>query len=205
MIRTTIIYVGRVRGLRRSAKSDGQIRIGAGVTYADAVRTLARHYPAIGELIRRIGSEQIRAERHRRRQHRQRLADRRHASRPDRGRRQALILRKAGERRVLPLEDFFLDYGRQDRSPGEIVEAVTVPHPAEPGRLKAYKISKRFDQDISAVCAGIDIAVADGVVTGARIAFGGMAATPRRAPRAEAALTGQPWTRATVDAWRWPP
>ena len=98
----------------------------------------------------------------------------------------------------MPIEAFFLDYGKQDRAPGEFVEAVTIPRQAD--RLKCYKLSKRFDQDISAVCGGFNITVSDGTVTAARIAFGGMAATPKRAATVEAALTGQPWTAATVAA-----
>ena len=73
-------------------------------------------------------------------------------------------------------------------------------HFFEGRRFVAYKLSKRFDQDISAVCAGISIGVEAGHVTDARIAFGGMAATPRRARACEAALAGRPWTRATIDA-----
>ncbi len=98
----------------------------------------------------------------------------------------------------MPIEDFFLDYGKQDRAKGEFVEAVTIPRQAD--RLKCYKMSKRFDQDISAVCGCFSIRVADGKVTDARIAFGGMAGIPKRAAAVEAALVGQPWTRETVEA-----
>jgi xanthine dehydrogenase small subunit len=109
-----------------------------------------------------------------------------------------LALRKGAERRELPLEAYFLAYGKQDRRPGEFVEAVIVPKPAA-GRVFALaKLSKRFDQDISAVCLGLSVGVDGGVVTDARIAFGGMAATPKRAAAAEAALAGRPWSWATV-------
>ena len=96
----------------------------------------------------------------------------------------------------MALEDFFLGYGRQDRRPGEFVEAITVPR--QPDRLRAWKLSKRFDQDISAVCGAFSIAVEGGVVASARIAFGGMAATPKRAAGVEAALVGRPWSEAAV-------
>jgi xanthine dehydrogenase small subunit len=109
-----------------------------------------------------------------------------------------LHLRRGDARRSLPLEDFFLEYGKQDRAPGEFVEAVSLPR--QPDRLRVHKLSKRFDQDISAVCGAFNIAVGGGTVVAARIAFGGMAGTPRRAPGAEAALTGQPWSEATVRA-----
>ncbi len=111
-----------------------------------------------------------------------------------------LHLRQGDARRDLPLEDFFLDYRKQDRRPGEFVEAVTIP--ASAPALRCYKISKRFDQDISAVCGGFNVTVENGTVTAARIAFGGMAGTPKRALATEAALTGQPWTLATVEAAR---
>ena len=92
-----------------------------------------------------------------------------------------LHLRLRDARRSIPLRDFFLDYGRQDRQPGEFVEAVSFPR--QPDRLRCYKLSKRFDQDISAVCGCFDLIVSDGVVTRARIAFGGMAASPGGPPR----------------------
>ena len=120
--------------------------------------------------------------------------------------------------RSLPLEDFFLAYRKQDRHPGEFVEAVTFPSTAP--NLRCYKISKRFDQDISAVCGCFNLTVtADpvtagpvtagtvtagtvtaGTVTAARIAFGGMAGTPKRAIHVEAALIGRPFTQTTITA-----
>ncbi|HET6970659.1 MAG TPA: FAD binding domain-containing protein, partial [Phenylobacterium sp.] len=111
-----------------------------------------------------------------------------------------LVLREGGARRELPLEDFFLAYGKQDREPGEFVEAVIVEKPAKGRVVRIAKLSKRFDQDISAVCMGLSVGVEAGRVTDARLAFGGMAATPKRATAAEAALTGRPWSRATVEA-----
>jgi xanthine dehydrogenase small subunit len=112
----------------------------------------------------------------------------------------SLVLRQGAIARSMPLEAYFLAYGRQDRQLGEFVEAVVVPKPPANRLFRIYKLSKRFDQDISAVCAGISIGIEAGRVTGARLAFGGMAATPRRATAAEAALAGQPWTEATVRA-----
>jgi xanthine dehydrogenase small subunit len=107
-----------------------------------------------------------------------------------------LHLRRGAERREMPVEAFFLDYGKQDRRPGEFVEAVTIP--AEAPGLRVYKLSKRFDQDISAVCGAFDIVVEGGVVRGARIAFGGMAGVPKRAQAVEAALVGQAWSAEAV-------
>ena len=109
-----------------------------------------------------------------------------------------LVLRQGAARRTLPLETYFLAHGRQDRRPGELVEAVEVPLIEPPERLKCYKVSKRFDQDISAVCGCFNIDAAGGTVGEARICFGGMAGTPKRATHVEAALAGRPWTPATV-------
>ena len=102
-----------------------------------------------------------------------------------------LILRRADERRALDLEDFFIAYQQQDRQPGEFVESIELPKAQD--RLRCYKLSKRFDQDISAVCGCFKLQQEAGVITQARIAFGGMAATPARARKTEAALCGQPW------------
>ncbi|MGY6549433.1 MAG: xanthine dehydrogenase small subunit [Roseinatronobacter sp.] len=111
-----------------------------------------------------------------------------------------LVLRRGDARREIALEDFFLDYGKQDRAPGEFVAEIILPKPA-PGSLHAaYKLSKRRDEDISAVALGITLHVHDGRIDSARLAFGGMAATPRRATATEAALIGQPFTRATLQA-----
>lgn len=107
-----------------------------------------------------------------------------------------LHLRKGTETRELPLEDFFVAYGKQDIHKGEFVEAVSIPRQED--NLKCYKISKRFDQDISAVCGCFNITVSGGVVKQARIAFGGMAATPLRASHVEKALTGRTWDEAAI-------
>jgi len=80
-----------------------------------------------------------------------------------------LHLRQGATLRAMPLEDFFLDYRKQDRRPGEFVEAVTFPATAP--ALRCYKLSKRFDQDISAVCGCFNVTVQDGRVTAARIAL----------------------------------
>jgi xanthine dehydrogenase small subunit len=110
-----------------------------------------------------------------------------------------LVLRRGKEQRELALEDFFLDYGKQDRKPSEFVERVIVPKPAPGLRFRAYKIAKRFDQDISSVLGAFALLLEDGKVTCARIAYGGMAATPKRARHVEAALEGKPWNQATIE------
>jgi len=108
---------------------------------------------------------------------------------------------RRGERvRRMPLPDFYVDYMKNKLEPGEFVQGLAVPLAALGRQLRAYKISKRFDCDISALCGGFAIALDGDVVKEVRLAFGGMAAIVKRAAKAEAALVGQAWTQASVDA-----
>ena len=112
-----------------------------------------------------------------------------------------LALRKHHNRRSIPLEDFFIDYGRQDRAAGEFVESVSVPLPPRDARFAVYKVSKRREEDITAVLGAFLLRLdGDNRVQQVHIAYGGMAATPKRARAVEAALAGQPWTMAAVEA-----
>ncbi len=195
----TIIHIGRVAELRETRIEPDKIRIGAAVTYSDAEATLAEAYPDLGELIRRLGAVQVR--------NAGTIGGNIANGSPIGDTPPALIalgaelvLRKGADRRRMPLEDFFIAYGKQDRAPGEFVEAVEVPLLANRDELRCYKISKRFDQDISAVCGCFNIRVEAGMVAEARIAFGGMAGTPKRASAVEAALLGKPWTEETILA-----
>ncbi len=194
-----VVYVGRVRELKRLEETADGIEVGAGVTYTEAFDALARLYPDMGELLRRLGAVQVR--------NCGTIGGNIANGSPIGDSSPALVaagatlhLRRGDERRSLPLEDFFVAYGRQDRRPGEFVERVTVPRPAPGARYRAYKVSKRFDQDITAVLGAFLIRVEGGRVAEARLAYGGMAATPKRAAQAEAALAGRPWTEATVRA-----
>jgi xanthine dehydrogenase small subunit len=92
--------------------------------------------------------------------------------------------------RTIPLESFFIAYGKQDRQVGEIVYSLSIPKPGPNEHFRCLKISKRFDEDISAVMGAFKLTVVEGKVTAARIAFGGMAATPKRAALTEAELVG---------------
>jgi xanthine dehydrogenase small subunit len=192
-----LIWTGRVAALGEMREAAGWLEIGAAVTYAQAHGRLAALHPDLGELVRRLGSAQVRAA--------GTLGGNIANGSPIGDMPPALIaagarlrLRRGRERREIALEDFFLDYRRQDRRPGEIVEALRVPQPDSPGRLRVHKVSKRFDQDITAVCGAFDIAVEGGMVTAARLAYGGMAGVPKRARAAEAALVGAPWTEGAV-------
>jgi xanthine dehydrogenase small subunit len=194
-----LCFVAGVPGLSEVLLSDAAIRIGAGVTLSELGELMSDHHPDFAELIRRFGSVQVR--------NAATLGGNIANGSPIGDAAPALIalgarlhLRLGQRRRQMALEDFFLDYGRQDRAPGEFVEAVSIPIQAD--HLKCYKVSKRFDQDISALCGAFSITVAEGRVTAARIAFGGMAATPRRARAVEQALLGQAWDEAAIRSAR---
>ena len=98
----------------------------------------------------------------------------------------------------MPLEEFFISYGKQDRQAGEFVDEMFVPQPSAGSLDAAYKVTKRRDQDICAVAAGFQVVVESGIVRSARLAYGGMAATPKRAKAVEALLVGQPWSIESV-------
>lgn len=194
-----LVHTARVPELQELAwdEATGLLRIGAAVTYTRAMTVLDRYYPAFAPVLERLGGEQVRNS--------GTLGGNIANGSPIGDSPPGLIaagarivLRSAAGRRDLPLEDFFIDYGQQDLQAGEYLETILLPAPAEDLLFRTWKVSKRFEQDISAVCAGFALRIADGIVQSARIAFGGMAATPRRAPACEAALTGQPWNEATV-------
>ncbi len=194
----TVVYIGQIEGLRQLEVTDNMLVIGAGVTYSDAWAELARHYPDFGELIRRIASTQIR--------NTGTIGGNIANGSPIGDTPPALIaldsrlvLRSHSGDREIPLEDFFIDYGKQDLAPGEFVEKILVPLPKENQHFATYKISKRFDQDISAVCAAFNLTLNAGMVENIRICYGGMAGTPKRAQKTEAAMTGQSWSEATLE------
>ncbi|MGR3312816.1 xanthine dehydrogenase small subunit [Roseovarius indicus] len=192
-----VAFLHRCRDLQEVEESEAGLRVGAAVTLDRLMREMRDRHPSFAGLIRRYGSVQVRGA--------ATIGGNIANGSPIGDGPPALIalgavlhLRKGDARRELPLEAFFLEYGKQDRAKGEFVEAVTIP--AQADRLRCYKLSKRFDQDISAVCGCFNITVEEGVVSRARIAFGGMAGVPKRAAHVEAAIVGQPWTLETVEA-----
>ncbi len=194
-----MIFLHRCTDLQEITEDETCLRIGAGVTMDRLLTEMQPRFPAYAEMIRRYGSAQVRAA--------ATIGGNIANGSPIGDNPPPLIalgaevhLRYRKHTRRLPLEDFFVDYGKQDRRPGEFVEAITIPHQQD--RLKVFKLSKRFDQDISAVCGAFNITVEAGEVTAARIAFGGMAGVPKRASAVEAAIIGKPWRDQTlIDAW----
>jgi xanthine dehydrogenase small subunit len=112
----------------------------------------------------------------------------------------SLVLRRGKRTRELPLDEFYLAYQKTALEPGEFVERTRVPRGAPNALLRTYKISKRFDQDIAAVCGAFRLVLDRGRIADARIAYGGMAATPKRAVAAERALAGREWNEAAAQA-----
>lgn len=194
-----LVFAGRVGGFERIAVGDGVLRIGPTVTFADAMPVLDRVLPTLAGLWRRIGGPQVRAA--------GTLVGNVANGSPIGDGPPVwialdgwLTLCRGGERRRVAVEDYFLAYGRQDRRPGEFIEELAVPLPADDAIVAAWKVSKRFDEDISTVLGAFHLRVVAGVVVAARVAFGGMAGVPKRAAAVEAALVGRPWSEATVAA-----
>jgi xanthine dehydrogenase small subunit len=192
-------FLGQLAELKRIDRQGDTLRIGAGVTIEALLQAMVPLHPSFAEMLRRYASLQVRnaATIGGNIANGSPIGD---GPPPLIAMGATLHLRRGAARRDLPLEDFFLDYRRQDRQPGEFVEAVSIPVSAP--ALRVYKLSKRFDQDISAVCGAFNVTIESGKVTEARIAFGGMAGTPKRARAVEAALIGQPWGEATLAAAR---
>lgn len=191
-----VCFASRCDDLRGVRVGEDVIGIGALTDMETLRRALAPHHPAFAELLRRFASVQIR--------NAATIGGNVAEGSPIGDTMPALIALGAtvhlrlGERvRAMPLEDLYLDYRVQAREPGEIVTRIDVPRQAD---LRCHKLSKRFDQDISAVCLAASLPVEDGVMRGPRVAFGGMAAIPKRAAAVEAALDGEPLTRATMEA-----
>ena len=192
-----MIYLGNVSELKQLHEDDQQLVIGAARSLSDSFEALSRVFPDLGELLERFASLQIRNQ--------GTLGGNIGNASPigdappvlmalD----ARLILRKGDTRRELPIEDYFLDYKKTAQQASEFIEQIIVPKPSASQYFKVYKLSKRLDDDISAVCGAFNLTIHNGVITQARIAFGGMAAVPKRASACEQALLNQPWNLATV-------
>lgn len=194
-----MIYIGNVAQLTVIRRDATHVDIGAGAAITDVMPFLAKQYPDLKELFRRYGSPPIR--------NAATLGGNIANGSPIGDSMPSLIalgtrvvLRKGVSTRQLPLEDFYIGYQKNALQPGEFVERIRVPLARPELTFKTYKISKRFDQDMSAVCAAFAAIIDGGIVKSIRIAFGGMAATPKRATHAETALVGKPWNEATTRA-----
>ncbi len=197
-----VIFINHLTELQAVTSDESGITIGAGTNYTQAVELLSAEIPSLGRLIDRIGGQQVR--------NMGTIGGNIANGSPIGDMPPPLIaldaqltLRTHSGRRTIALEDYFLAYGKQDRLTGEFVEKVFIPRPADEDHFAVYKVSKRRDEDISALCGAFSLSLdGDGRVAAIRIAFGGMAATPKRARQVEAALIGQPWGWETISAAR---
>ncbi len=184
-----MIFTGKVEALHAVADRVATLSLGSAVTYAEAEAALSSIAPDVAEVLRRIGSRQVRSAG---------TVGGNIANGSPIGDMPPmlialgarLVLQKKGGQRDLLLEDYFIDYGKQDRKPGEVLWRIDIPKLKSSERFFAHKLSKRFDQDISAVLAAFKFVISGRAINTAVIAFGGMAATPKRARRTEEALKG---------------
>jgi xanthine dehydrogenase small subunit len=194
-----IIYLGRVEPLTQLKVTQDAIEVGAAVSLTDVYGTLRQYYPMLDELWRRFASPPIRnvATLGGNIANASPIGD----SMPilmALGTR--LILRHGDEQRECLLDDFYLGYRHTALKPGEWIERICIPRLGPDPHIRAYKVAKRYDQDISAVCGAYCLTLDHNIVRDIRICYGGMAATPKRAERCEQSLIGQAWTEAAVDA-----
>jgi xanthine dehydrogenase small subunit len=192
-----VIYLGNVAELHGIEDRGEELVIGAAVTHAQAFDVIARAFPDFGELLRRFGSTLVRNS--------STVGGNVANGSPIGDSMPALIalgarvaLRGPEGEREIPLEDLYIAYGQQSRKPGEYVVRLRIPRLKSSEQFRCYKLSKRFDQDISAVCAAFKLRLEADRVAEIRTGFGGVAAIPARARKTEQALAGQPWNDAAV-------
>ncbi len=193
-----IIYLGAVVELKEIKDGNGYLSIGAAVSYTDSTQAITSRYPEFLSLIERIGATQVRNV--------GTIGGNIANGSPIGDMPPGLIaigarlnLRSSRAQRCIDLEDYFISYGKQDLENGECVEQVLLPYPKENQLFATYKISKRFEQDISAVCAAFSIQVNSGKISNARVCFGGMAEIPKRATSCEQILNGSSWSQQTIN------
>jgi len=194
-----VIHTAQVSELTVIEETDDALSLGAAVSYTQALPYIDRLYPSFAEMIRRIGSRQIR--------NLGTIGGNIGNASPIGDTPPCLIaldatltLASADGERDIAIEDFFLDYRKTDLKPGEVIKTIRIPKLARGQSFRTYKVSKRYDQDISAVIGGFRITLDEDRVTEVRIAYGGMAATPKRARAVEAALTGASWSEEAAIA-----
>ncbi len=195
----TVIYLGDIEELKGLEATESHIEIGAAVTVSDAQGLIGEHFPDMGELYRRFASPPIRNAA---------TIGGNVANGSPIGDSMpglialgaSLVLRKGSETRELPLADFYIAYGKTALESGELVERVRIPLRPADRYFRTYKISKRFDQDISAVCGAYSFRLDGCRLRDVRICYGGMAAIPKRAAECERALEGREWNQSTLAA-----
>lgn len=192
-----LVYLGNVKELTTITETATEIVIGSALPYSQFIDILHHYYPDLGDMIERIGSKQVR--------NTGTLGGNVGNASPIGDMPPALIalgatmtLHVQGQERTILVEDYFVDYKKTVLKPAEFIKSIQIPKPIAGQTLKLYKISKRFDDDISAVLAAFFIETNADKITKVRLAFGGMAAIPKRAPAAEAVLLGNSLSKEIV-------
>jgi len=193
-----LVHTGRVKDLATVELNDKSLLLGAAVTYSHAADQLISLYPDLKELIERLGSLQVRNQ--------ATIAGNIGNASPIGDMPPVLIalgaelvLRKGDERRTISIEDYFIKYKVTALQTSEFIERIIIPRPDALADFKAYKISKRLEDDISATCGVFSIKIDQGTVSAIKIAFGGMAEIPKRAKHCEQALLNQPWNSQSIE------
>jgi xanthine dehydrogenase small subunit len=193
-----LIHTGHVADLEKIEEGESHLNLGAACTYSTAKQLLVKHFPDLHELIERLGSLQIRNQ--------GTIAGNVGNASPIGDMPPVLIalgahltLRKGDRRREVLVQDYYISYKKTVLETSEFIESISIPYLSENELFKAYKISKRLEDDISASCAAIKICLQDNHIMDAKIAFGGMAEIPKRAGHAELALIKQDWSEASFE------
>ena len=192
-----IIYIGEIAELKEIAVNDNNLRIGACASLSNAYKAISKYYPEMDEMWERFASRPIRNV--------GTLGGNVANGSPIGDSMPALIslsakvvLRSAKGSRTMLLEDLYLDYMKKDMRADEVVEAIHLPLPIPERVFRCYKLSKRYDSDISAVFAAFSLVLKNDIVESCLITYGGMAATPKRATLSEQSLIGKTWNESSV-------
>ena len=193
-----IIFIGKVTELKRIERDQQFLRIGSGVSLTDSFGAIVALYPQLKELWERFASKPIR--------NAGTLGGNVANGSPIGDSMPALValgarvvMHSTAGSRTIALEDLYTGYMQKDMHADELVEALLIPLPEAGWQMRTYKLSKRFDSDISAVCAAFSVRLDAGHVVDCRVAYGGMAATVKRASHCEKYLIGKPWTEDTLE------
>ena len=185
-----IMYLGNVKELRQIGETDRAWRIGAAVSLTQVETLIAKAYPDFAEVLRRFGSPPIRST--------ATLAGNIANGSPIGDTMpcllalgSTLVLRRGEKSRRVSLENFYTGMKKNVLEAGEFIEAIELPKPVAGQVFRAHKISKRFEQDISATCAAITYSLKSGKLSGVKLAYNGLAPSPCRAPKLEAVLEGK--------------
>ena len=194
----TLIALGGIAGMHYARRNGETIEIGAATTYSEAGAIIGEAYPDFGEIFRRLGSVQIR--------NAGTIGGNIANASPIGDSMPGLIalgaslrLRRGKTIREVPLDEFYTGYRQTVLEPGEFITEIRLPAPRKDRYFHTAKVCKRFDQDISAVCGAFAITVTGGRISEARVCYGGMASTPKRAVQCEAALVGKPWGEGAIE------